>query len=141
MAMCSLNTTTATVTPSASSSSSAEEAAVALYQVEVLPQGEGELGEVFVRFRDAATGTMVERSWSLPYDPAARAYDRAAPTLQLAGTAALLAERLRGGPAAAEIKLRDLAPVVNSLRGHYADSPRVQDLTTMFAQSRRLLGD
>ena len=119
----------------------AEEAAVALYQVEVLPQGEGELGEVFVRFRDAATGTMVERSWSLPYDPAARAFDRAAPPLQLAGTAALLAERLRGGPAAAEIKLRDLAPVVNSLRGHYADSPRVQDLTTMFAQSRRLLGD
>ncbi|MCX6953425.1 MAG: von Willebrand factor type A domain-containing protein [Verrucomicrobia bacterium] len=119
----------------------AEEAAVALYQVEVLPQGEGELGEVFVRFRDVASGTMVERSWSLRYDSAALAFDRAAPSLQLAGTAALLAEKLRGGEAAAQIRLRDLAPVVNSLRLHYAQQPRVQELVTMFAQTRRLLND
>lgn len=119
----------------------AEEAAVALYQVEVLPQGEGELGEVFVRFRDAATGTMVERSWSLAYDATARAFDRASPRLQLAGTAALLAEKLRGGPAAAPIKLRDLVPIANTLRGHYAQDARVQQLVTMLAQSRRLFGD
>lgn len=119
----------------------ADEAAVALYQVEVLPQGEGELGEIFVRFRDAASGTMVERSWSLAYAPAAPAFDRASPSLQLAGLSALLAEKLRGGAAANEIKLRDLAPIANSLRGHYAPQPRVQDLVAMFAQSRRLLGD
>ncbi|MSU49114.1 MAG: DUF3520 domain-containing protein [Opitutus sp.] len=116
----------------------ADEAAVALYQIEVRPEGAGELGEVFVRFRDAATGAMVERSWAMPYDAAARAFDRATPSLQLAGTAALLAEKLRGGAAADPIKLRDLAPVVGSLRGHFPHEPRVPELVDMFAQLRRL---
>src|SRR6185436_14532544 len=71
----------------------AEEAAVAVYQVEPLPQGEGELGEVSVRFRDAANGTMVERSWTMIYDAHAPAFDRASPSLQLAGAAALVAEK------------------------------------------------
>jgi hypothetical protein len=119
----------------------AEEAAVALYQIEVLPEGTGELGEVFVRFRDAATGQMVERSWTIAHDPAARAFDRATPTLQLAGTAALLAEKLRGGAAGDPIKLRELAGVVNALRGQYANEPRVQELVAMFAQARRLSGE
>ena len=118
----------------------AEEAAVALYQVEVLPQGEGELGEVFVRFRDAATGQMVERSWTMLHEPRARAFDRATPTMQLAGTAALLAEKLRGGDSAKLIDLADLTPVVNSLRGHYANDARVQQLMAMFEQMRRRSG-
>jgi Ca-activated chloride channel family protein len=118
----------------------AEEAAVALYQVEVLPQGEGELGEVFVRFRDPATSTMVERSWTMLYEPKASAFDRATPTMQLAGTAALLAEKLRGGEQAAAIQLGTLAPVVNALRGHYANDARVQELATMFEQVRRAEG-
>ncbi|MEO6994271.1 MAG: von Willebrand factor type A domain-containing protein, partial [Lacunisphaera sp.] len=119
----------------------AEEAAVAVYQVEPLPQGEGDLGEVFVRFRDAASGTMVERSWTLSYDPQAPAFDRATPSMQLAGVAALLAEKLRGGPAADTIKLGDLAPVINTLRSHYASEPRVQELVTMFGQLRQRTGE
>ena len=116
----------------------AEEAAVALYQVEVLPQGAGELGEVFVRFRDAANAGMVERSWTIQHDPAAAAFDRAAPSLQLAGTAAFIAEKLRGGATAEPIKLRDLTGVVNGLRGHYPHQSRVQELSTMFSQMRQL---
>jgi Ca-activated chloride channel family protein len=116
----------------------AEEAAVALYQVEVAPQGEGELGEVYVRFRDVATGQMVERSWTLTYDASAPAFDRATPSLQLAGTAALLAEKLRGGAPADAIKLDDLVPVLTSLRQHYSDSARVQALISMVEQARHL---
>jgi Ca-activated chloride channel homolog len=116
----------------------AGEAAVALYEVEALPQGDGELGEVYVRFRDTATGSMVERSWTLPYDPYALSFDRATPTMQLAGTAALLAEKLRGGAAAEAIRLERLAPVVNALRGRYANEARVQALVAMFEQVRRL---
>jgi len=119
----------------------AGEAAVAVYQVEALPEGTGELGEVSVRFRDAASGQMVERSWSIPYDAGAPAFDRATPSLQLAATAALLAEKLRGGAPADPIRLRDLAPVINSLRGRYAGQPRIHELATMFAQARRLYGD
>ena len=116
----------------------AEEAAVALYQIEVLPQGDGELGEVFVRFRDPATGTMVERSWTMPYDPSVRPFDRATPTMQLAGTAALLAEKLRGGALAEQIKLSDFVPVMTALRSHYRQEARVQELAAMFEQMRRL---
>jgi Ca-activated chloride channel homolog len=119
----------------------AEEAAVALYQVEVLPEGSGELGEVFVRFRDPATGHMVEHAWPIRYDASAPAFDRAATSMQLAGTAALMAEKMKGGPAADAIRLRDLAPVVSALRTSYANEPRVQDLVTMFGQLRRVVGE
>jgi hypothetical protein len=117
------------------------EAAVALYEVEALPQGDGDLGEVYVRFHDTATGRMVERSWALPYDPYAPAFDKAAPSLQLAGTAALLAEKLRGGPRGDAIKLAELAPVVNSLRSHYSHEAAVQELAAMYQQMRRMRGE
>jgi len=116
----------------------AEEAAVALYQVQVLPEGEGELGEVFVRFRDPADGRMVEQSWTIPYDPHAPALDKAAPSMQLAATASLLAEKLRGGAAADVVDLDAIEPLVAQLRGHYGEQARVQDLVTMFEEARRM---
>jgi len=116
----------------------AEEGAVALYQVEVLPQGAGELGEVFVRFRDAASGEMVERSWSMPYEARVPSFARATPSLRLAGIAALLAEKFLETPAADQFKLGDLAEPVNALRREYAAQPRVQELVTMFNQVRQL---
>ena len=111
---------------------SAEEAAVAVYQVEPLPDGEGELGEVFVRFRDPASGEMVERSWTMPYDAQAPSFDKASPSMQLAGTAAMIAEKLRGGPAADAMDLKSLAPVINELRNDYPNQERVRDLIRMF---------
>ena len=118
----------------------AEEAAVAVYQVEALPQGEGELGEIYVRFRDAASGEMVERSWTLAYDAHSPAFDRASPSMQLAGSAALFAEILRGEEPDAATRLGELVPVMNRLRNHYASEPRVQEFVTMFEQARRLAG-
>lgn len=116
----------------------AEEAAIALYQVEVLPEGEGELGEVSVRFRDATSTEMVERSWTAPFDAQARAFDKASPSMQLAGTAALLAEKLHGGAMANLIDLDALTPVVNGLRAQYAPQANVQALVTMFGQMQRM---
>lgn len=118
----------------------AEEAAVALYQVQVLPEGEGEVGEVFVRFRDPSNGRMVEQSWTIPYDAQAPALDKAPPSMQLAATAAMLAEKLRGGPAGDAVDLNALAPVVDSLRGDYARQERVQELIAMFEEARRMTG-
>ncbi len=114
------------------------EAAVALYQIEVDPQGAGELGEVFVRFRETSTGRMVERSWPLPYDASAPAFDRASPSLQLAGAAALLAEKLQGGDTAAAIRLADLDPIAAALRARFVDQPRVVEFLDMLSQARRL---
>jgi intracellular sulfur oxidation DsrE/DsrF family protein len=119
----------------------AGEAATALYQVEVLPEGSGEVGEVYVRFRDTATGTMVERSWTIRYDPQAPRFDRATPSLQLAGMAALLSEKLGERSLASQFKLGDFAGVVNALRGHYAHEPRVRELVMMYARLRRMSGE
>jgi Mg-chelatase subunit ChlD len=116
----------------------AGEAAVALYEVEALPQGDGELGQVYVRFRDTASNRMVERSWNLPYEAAVPAFDRASPTLQLAGTSALLAEKLRGGPRADAIRLDDLAPIVSRLRHTYPHQVPVQELGSMYDELRKL---
>jgi autotransporter-associated beta strand protein len=118
-----------------------EEAAVALYQVEVLPEGDGEIGDVSVRFRETASGSMIERTWTILDDPAAKAFDQASPTMQLAGTAAMLAEKLHGGAVASLFRLETLAPTVNALRGQYANEPRVQDLATMFGEMRRMFGE
>jgi secreted protein with Ig-like and vWFA domain/LysM repeat protein len=117
----------------------AEEAAVAVYQVAVLPDGAGELGDVFVRFRDTATDAMVERSWTMPFEARARAFDQTTPTLQLAGVAALLAEKLRGGAMADLVRLDELAPVTNALRTRFAGNADVQQLVTMFDQARRVV--
>ena len=63
-----------------------------------MPQGNGEIGEVSVRFRDAASKEMVERTWTISYDAQASAFDRATPSMQLAGLSLLAAEKLKGGP-------------------------------------------
>ncbi len=110
---------------------SAEEAGVALYQFAPLPEGRGEVGEVFVRFRDPSTNRMVERSWTIPYLPNAPAFDQAPPSLQLAGTATLLAEHLRGD---ARVDLDTLSP---NLRQFYPNQTNVQTLTQMLEASKK----
>ena len=84
---------------------------------------------------------MVERTWTILDDPSAKAFDQASPTMQLAGTAAMLAEKLHGGAVANLFRLETLAPTVNALRGQYANEPRVQDLAMMFGQMRRMFGE
>ncbi len=76
----------------------AEEAGVAVYQVEVKPNGQGEVGTVFVRFRDLETNQMVEQQWPILYESSAPRLEQANPSMQLAASAALFAAKLGGGP-------------------------------------------
>lgn len=108
----------------------AEEAGNAVYQIQVNPNGAGELGEVFVRFLDTKTNRMVERSWPLPYEPQAKSFDQAAPSMQLAGTAAMLGEKLHGTDAGS-VRFSTISGVLGQLRGHYSEDPKVQDLIRM----------
>ena len=109
----------------------AEEAGVAIYQVEPLPEGRGEIGEVSVRFRDTAAGEMVERSWTIPHDPAAPALDRATPSMQLATLAMLAAEKLKGGPLGEAVDFGQFAAAQAEVKAHYSGSPRVAELLRM----------
>lgn len=119
----------------------AEEAANALYQVQLLPEGEGELGEVFVRFLDPSSGQYVERSWVIGYDAQAPAFARAGPAMRLAGSAAFLAEKLRGGELAGQVRLDEFTPVVNGLGAAYPESNRVLGFIELFRLTRRVLGE
>lgn len=115
----------------------AEEAAVAMYQVEPLAQGTGDLGEVSVRFRDPASGEMVERTWAIPYETGVPALERASPSMQLAGVAAMLGEVMTESEVGEAVKPGELVAVVNQLRGHYPNQARVEELVRMFEQVRR----
>lgn len=112
----------------------AEEAGQALYQAAILPEGEGELGEVSVRFHDAVSGKMIERTWTIPYAPSSPAFDRATPSMQLAGLALMTAEKLRGGPLAAAIEMSSFTTTTANVRAHYANDKRIAELIEMIGK-------
>jgi Mg-chelatase subunit ChlD len=106
----------------------AEEAGVAVYQVETLPEGTGEIGEVSVRFRDTSKGEMVERKWTMPFESTSQPFDRATPSMQLAGLSMLAAEKLKGGPLADAIDFKKLTGPQSLVKQFYAGSTRVSDM-------------
>lgn len=108
----------------------ANESGNALYQMEVDPSGTGEVGTVFVRFRDMSTGRMVERSWTIPYNSQAPRLTQAEPSLQLASVAGLLGERLRSSKNVTD-DIQKLAPLFGKLRTHYHCDKRVLELIRM----------
>jgi len=114
----------------------AEEAGNALYQIEALPGGRGDIGRVFVRFMDMETGQMVERSWTIPYDPQAHNIDNAKPSMQLASVAGLLGEKLKFGESA-NLDLTRLNNTLGKLRVHFHSDKKVQDLIRMVEKSNR----
>lgn len=116
----------------------AAEQATALYQLEIQPEGTGEVGVVHVRFLESASGNIVERSWIIPYNPASPPFDMSSPALQLAGTATLFAENLRGTPAGKSVSLGELRDASVRLQGFYSESPRVQTLHQMIQQAIEL---
>jgi Mg-chelatase subunit ChlD len=109
----------------------AEEAGVAVYQVESLPEGIGEIGEVSVRFRDASSGQMVERTWTISHQASAPPFDRATPSMQLAGLSMLAAEKLRGGPLSDAIDFKQLAEPQALVKQFYSSSIRVAEVLRM----------
>ena len=114
------------------------EAGVALYEIEPLPQGDGEIGEVGVRFQDPATGRMIERAWTIRYRPGLPSLDGASHALQLAGTAAFLGEKLKGSALGEIVDLDELAQMTTNLRQHYGTNQRVKDLIAMIAKVKEL---
>lgn len=112
----------------------AEEAGNALYQVEALPGGEGEIGEVSVRFRDVASGQMVERTWTIPYEAQAPAFDQAPASIQLAGLAAFTAEKLRHAPLSDAVDFQQLGQTFGKVKARYQNSQTVSDLGTMIGK-------
>ncbi|MCB1229157.1 MAG: von Willebrand factor type A domain-containing protein [Verrucomicrobiae bacterium] len=119
----------------------AAEAGVAVYQVEPLPEGEGDLGSVSVRFRDLDSGEMVEKRWPIPFLPGAPSPDQAADSMRLATVAAQFAAKLKGGPLGDAIDLGELARLAASLPERDQRTERVRQLREMIEQARQLEGN
>jgi secreted protein with Ig-like and vWFA domain len=109
----------------------AEEAGVAIYQIEPLPEGRGEIGEVSVRFRDTASGAMVERMWTMAHDPATHGVDSAVPSMQLAVLSMLAGEKIKGGPLADAIDFKQFAEPQAAVKQAFGRDPRVAEMLQM----------
>ncbi len=116
----------------------AEEAGNAIYQLEVLPEGEGEIGTVSVRFQDTSTGQMVEKQWTIPYDASAPRLEDAEASLRLASGAALLGEKIKGSVIGEAVEMGRLARLINSLPADFPADERVGQLVNMTARAREL---
>lgn len=116
----------------------AEEEGVAVYQVETLPEGQGEVGSVSVRFEDSDSGRMVERRWTIPYETNPSRIDEAAASMQLAASAVMLAEKLKGSPGGETVNLRDVLRWTRNLRAVYPDDDRVRQLNEMTEKAHQL---
>ena len=113
----------------------AEESGVALYHFEALPEGEGDVGHVSVRFLDTATDQMVERKWNISFEEDVTSFTDSDPALRLAGTAALFAEKLKGSAVGERVQLKELRKEADSLQGSYQSQARFQELRTMLEQA------
>lgn len=114
----------------------AEEAGVAIYQVEALPDGQGDIGTVSVRFQDIATGEMVEKLWTIPHVARPTSLAHAAPSMQLAASAAFLGEKLKGTPVGETVKLDELSGWSRALQTVYPANERVGHLVEMIEKAR-----
>ena len=118
----------------------AAEAGVALYQFEAKPDGEGDVGTVFVRFRDLTTGQMVEKSWPIPYESNTLRVDVAAPSLRIATSAAMLAAKLRGQALGQSVDLKALSDLLTALPEQDRENSRVRQLRQMIQRAREISG-
>ncbi len=113
----------------------AEESGVALYHFQPLPEGRGDIGTVSVRFLDTATDQMVERTWTIPYQPDATSFSDANPALRLASVAGLFAERLKGSPVGERVELKRLRQETELLKPVFRNQARFQEFQTMLQQA------
>ena len=119
----------------------AEEEGTALYQFEPLPEGTGPVGTVAVRFRDTASGEMVEKTWVIPYRRQIPRLAEAGPEVRATVCAGLLGERLKGSPLGSTVTMSELERQVSELAQAYPLSAQVLALLEMTGKVRELEGE
>ena len=105
-----------------------DETGVAIYQVEPLAGGAGQVGEVSVSLRDKVTNEIAERTWTMSYQSQLTTFDRAAPSMQLAGLCLLAAEKLRKSPLAEIIDFNQLTGPISQVKQFYGSNPRIGEM-------------
>jgi secreted protein with Ig-like and vWFA domain len=118
----------------------AAEAGVAIYQFEAKPNGEGDVGTVFVRFQDLTTGSMIENRWPIPFEADVARPEQAAPSMRIATCAAMFAAKLRGEPLGGTVDLKMLSEFLSSMPSPHLQCQRVQQLRMMINQAQQIHG-
>lgn len=118
----------------------AAEAGVATYQFEPLPDGEGDVGSVSVRFLDMATGQMVEKRWPIPWQPTLPRLEESPEALRLASIGTFTASKLKGDPLGDLVEWSDLAEMTGSLSPPTQKQPAVTQLNEMISRARAIAG-
>jgi len=113
----------------------AAEAGVAVYQVQVKPDGVGDIGTVAIRFQDLSSGLMVEERWPITYDASTPRLEVSAVSMKLAGVASLFAMKLKGDERASTIDLGYLREVMNTLPPEKLEAAQVNGLKRMLDQA------
>ena len=116
----------------------AAEAGNALYVVETNPAGTGPIATVRVRFRVPETGAYREQEWVVPFTGPAVGFDRATPSLRLAGTAASFGESLAASPFAGEVTTDRLLGYLQGVPAAFAPDPRPGRLEWMIRQAKSI---
>lgn len=111
----------------------AEESGNALYNLKVKDDGLGNIGTVSVRFRDVASDRMVERQWTIPYQPSPPAFTDSPPSLQLAGLANGLGEILQGAP----VEGKNLDAALRNVRRAFPHDGAVEDFVSFFERAHQ----
>ena len=78
---------------------------------------------------------MIEQRWPIPYQSHTSEMDQAAPSMQLAATAALFAAKLRGDAIGQTVDLKELFRTLQALPSEQRRAPRVAELIQMIQQA------
>ncbi|MGJ8654695.1 MAG: YfbK domain-containing protein [Opitutaceae bacterium] len=116
------------------------ESGTALYVVQIEEDSEvvGGLGTLQVRYRVPATGEYVERAWQLEMPHNIPNLQDAEPSLRLAASSALFAERLANNPFASNYSFEDLEGLTRDLPAAFPTQPRVVELQNMIQSANSL---
>ncbi len=118
----------------------AAESGNALYVIETIPQGDGDIGWVRVRYRLPGTNDYREQEWPIPYTGEAMVLEKASPALRLAAAASAFSEWLVSSPFAEEVTPDRLIEYVSGAAKAFGPDPRPRRLEWMIRQAKSLGG-
>ncbi|NMD21553.1 MAG: DUF3520 domain-containing protein, partial [Verrucomicrobia bacterium] len=118
----------------------AAESGNALYILELNPRGQGDVGTVRVRYREAASGLYREHAWRVPYTGPAPGLEESSPAMRLAVTSAAFAEWLASSPFAGEVTPDKLLGAMAGVTDAFGPDARPRQLETMLRAAKAISG-
>lgn len=118
----------------------AAESGNALYILELDPRGQGDVGTVRVRYREAASGLYREHSWRVPYTGPAPGLEESSPAMRLAVTSAAFAEWLASSPFAGEVTPDKLLGAMAGVPDAFGPDARPKQLESMIRAAKSIGG-